>query len=384
MTDRDWWLRVRAVLSTRGTEVAALLVVLALVGGWVTYTTHVAPETTTEERVVGSWSRTAEFGHGATVRNPNPVFEEGERLSNRSVYFTRVSPVLDGNYTLEYAATDDERLDATVRLGLVVQGVTGEGGEEVLWRSRTTLDTRSASDLRPGETLRVPFSLSVPEVRNRTDEITSTLGTTGETEVFVLADVRLQRSGAGGTDERTFQQELLVVPEQDVYRVEGDGPSSEQFETTETVQVKQAYGLPRTVGGPFVLLVAVLGLVALGIGYRRDEFDLSDQEREWLAYRSDRTEFDEWIHAVQLPSEAYDLPRARADSLAALVDFAIDTDRAVVEPPDGDVFYVVHDGYLYTYTAPLPPDWNEAGQVDRSPTTLTGESQESEIESKTD
>jgi len=388
MGDRERWLRARAVLSNRGAEIAALLVVLALIGGWITYTTHVDPGTTTEERVVSSWSRTAGFEHGATVRNPNPVFEEGQRLSNRSVYFTRVAPVLDGNYTLEYAATDGERLNATVRLGLVVQGVTDDGDNEaVLWRTATTLEEGTTSDLRPDETLRVPFSIDVPEVRNRTDEITSTFGTVGETEAFVLADVRLERAGAdgtGGADGRTFQQELTVVPEQDVYRVTDNGMSRERFETTETVRVEREYGLPRAAGGPLVLLVTTSGLLVLGVGYRRGAFELTEQEREWLTYRADRAEFDEWIHTVQLPSEANDLPRARADSLAALVDFAIDVDGGVVEPPEEDVFYVVHDGYLYSYTAPLPPDWNEAELTGSNPTTLTGEAQEDEVGTGTD
>jgi hypothetical protein len=381
MDETDWQLRARAVLSNRGTEVAALLVVLALIGGWVTYTTHVDPGTTTEERVVASWSRTAGFDHGATVRNPNPVFGEGERLSNRTIYFTRVSPVLDGNYTLGYAATDGGPLNATVRLGLVIQGVTGEEGEEPLWRTTRALGSRSASDLRPGETLRVPFSLDVREVQNRTDGVTSTLGSIGETEVFLLADVRLERGGAAGGDGRTFQQELGLVPERSTYRVTGGRPSAERYETTETVRVSRDYGPFREVGGPFVLLSAAVGLCALGAGFWRDAFDLTDQEREWLGYRSDRDEFDEWVHTVQLPSEAHDLPRARADSLAALVDFAIDVDGAVLEPPEGGVFYVVHDGYLYTYTAPLPPDWNEA---EPSPTTLTEEGREPESDTGTD
>jgi hypothetical protein len=163
--------------------------------------------------------------------------------------------------------------------------------------------------------------------------------------------------------------------------VTGGGPSSQQYETTGTVRVEREYGLPRAVGGPLVLSAALIGLLALGVGYWRGEFELTDQEREWLAYRADRAEFGEWIHTVQLPSEAQDLPRARADSLAALVEFAIDVDSGVVEPPEGDVFYVLHDGYLYTYTAPLPPDWNEAKP---SPTTLTDETEGTGIETETD
>lgn len=381
MEDTDRWLRARAVLSNRGVEVAVLLVVLALIGGWITYTTHVDPGTETEERVVTSWSRTAGFEHGAIVRQSNPVFDEGDRLSNRSVYFTQVAPVLEGNYTLGYAATDGETLTATIDLALVVQGATGEEGAEPLWRTETTIDRRSATDLRPGETLRVPFSIDVPAVRNQSEDIASTLGTVGETEIFVRASVRLERGGEQGADERTFNQTLGVVPEPDVYRVTDGGQSIEQYETTETVQVTRGHGFPRTVGGPLVLLLSVVGLLGLGLGHQSNAFALTEQEREWLAYRTDRAEFEEWIHTVQLPSEVHDLPQARAASLAALVDFAIDVDSGVVESPDGDVFYVIHDGFLYTYTAPLPPDWNE---VKPSPTTLTDGPTEDEVESKRD
>lgn len=370
MGDRDWGLRARAVLSERWMEVAMVLVVVALVGGWVTYTAHVEPGTTTEERVVDSWSRTAGFDHGATITDANPVFEEGERLPNRTVYFTRVAPVVDGNYTFGYAASDDGRLNATVTLELVVRGVSNdfETEGEPLWQTATSIERRSVADLRPGETMRVPFSIDVPAARNRTDDITSELGVGGGADMFVRATVVATPQSDGRT--QTFEQNLTIAPEESTYQVTGGGVSRERYEVTESVTVERSYGPIRSIGGPVVLVGSLVALLALGLGQRRGEFDLTDQERRWLAYRTDRAEFDEWIHTVSLPSEAYDLPRARAESLSELVDFAIDVDSGVVEPPEAGVFYVINDGYLYTYTAPLPPDWNEA-EVEPSPTTLT-------------
>ncbi len=88
------------------------------------------------------------------------------------------------------------------------------------------------------------------------------------------------------------------------------------------------------------------GLVAVR---SRGRLALSSTEQELLAYEDEREDFDEWISTIKLPDEAFDLPRAEAASLGALVDFAIDTDNSVIEDPDDGAYYVVHDGYLYTY-----------------------------------
>jgi hypothetical protein len=218
--------------------------------------------------------------------------------------------------------------------------------------------------------MRVPFSIDVPAARNRTDEITSELGVGDAADMFVRATVSATPQSDGRTRTQTFEQNLTITPQESTYRVTGGGVSRERYEVTESVTVERSYGPIRSMGGPVVLVGSLAVRLALGLGQRRGAFNLTDQERRWLAYRTDRAKFDEWIHTVRLPSEAHDLPRARAESLGELVDFAIDVDSGVVEPPEAGVFYVVNDGYLYTYTAPLPPDWNEA-EVESSPTTLT-------------
>jgi hypothetical protein len=39
-------------------------------------------------------------------------------------------------------------------------------------------------------------------------------------------------------------------------------------------------------------------------------------------------------------------------SLGGLADVAIDSDTAVIEDPEDERFYVVHDGYRYVYVPP--------------------------------
>jgi hypothetical protein len=50
----DWLLRLRALLNKQFTVVVAALIVLALIGGWMTYTVHATHNTTTEEHSVSS------------------------------------------------------------------------------------------------------------------------------------------------------------------------------------------------------------------------------------------------------------------------------------------------------------------------------------------
>ncbi|SEO81417.1 hypothetical protein SAMN04487948_105289 [Halogranum amylolyticum] len=55
------------------------------------------------------------------------------------------------------------------------------------------------------------------------------------------------------------------------------------------------------------------------------------------------------------PPETLDRPRAEAESLSDLVDFAIDANTGVVESPAGDSFFVVTDECLVTYEPPSVP-----------------------------
>lgn len=89
------------------------LVAIAAVGGYLTYTGHVAPGTDTTTRQVSSWQSSGSFSHNATVRNGTSAFPEGEVLEDRSVYLQRVAPVLDGAFTYTYSASNESDLTAS-------------------------------------------------------------------------------------------------------------------------------------------------------------------------------------------------------------------------------------------------------------------------------
>ncbi|MFC6875172.1 DUF5305 domain-containing protein [Halobellus marinus] len=347
----NWLLRLRALLDEQFVVVVAALVVLALVGGWLTYTTHASPNTTTEERIASSWQTTGSFNHSATVTEKNSVYPVGTTLTNRSIYFTDISPWFNGTYTFRYDASERGDLNGRVALQFVLQSVEeNQESTTVVWQTNRSLETTSSDSIQPGETIRVPFSVNMNETTNRTEVIDEQLDNApGQPEVVIRATVDIQGTVNGQQVDHVVEHTLPVALEQGTYRPANQGRITDQYEATRTVTVQQTYGPLRTIGCPALLFgsgVVLGGLVAVR---SRGRLALSSTEQELLAYEDEREDFDEWISTIKLPDEAFDLPRAEAASLGALVDFAIDTDNSVIEDPDDGAYYVVHDGYLYTY-----------------------------------
>jgi hypothetical protein len=322
----------------------------------VTYATHVAPGTTSEERVVSTWESRGTFDHAATVTRENPLFPVGSQLQDRTVYFSEVAPVLNGSYVFGYSASDGGELTASVDLDLVTRSVAegdGEDGGTVFWETTRTLRESGPTTVRPGRTTEVPFSVNVSAVGAERDRIESGLGgTPGTLRTVVQATVDVEGTVNGRAVDTRQVHSLPVALEGNTYRVGPVDPQGEQFRATRTVTRTRTYGPLRSIGGPALCLVGLAGLAAVGVARSRGRIELTPAERSWLDYREQRSEFDEWITTFSLPPEAFDRPRAEAASLGDLVDFAIDTDGGVVESPDGDAYYVVGEEFVYAYTAP--------------------------------
>lgn len=346
-------LRFRAFLDRWFTVVAALLVVSAAIGGWATYATHAAPETTTEQRVDSSWNAAGDFEHGATVTENNSVYPLGTTLTNRSVYFHRIAPELNGSFDFAYGASEGGELDVAVDLYAEHRAVEERDGEEtVVWRRTRPLAETTADAVRPGETTTVPFAVDVRELRNETDRIENELGgTRGEAEVLVRADVRVTGTVNGEEVNRTLGYSLPVQFDGGAYRIEGETAEREEFASTSAVAVERTRSPVASLGAPLTFLASLIGIGALASVRRRGTL-IGDDEREVLAYRDDRSEFDEWISTMSLPDRIDDLPRAEAESLADLANFAIDADRGVVHDPDRGEYLVLRDGTVYAYEPP--------------------------------
>ncbi len=340
--------RARAVLARGYPAVVVCLLLAAALGGWLTYGAYADPGTHTESRTVDRWSLHGEFDHDATVTNGTGVpFEAGATLANRSVYFLGITPTLDGRFGVTYEG--DRPVDARVRTRLVVRGVervTGDREPTTYWRRTRPLGTHEVR-LEDGARAEVPLRVDVARTVREARNASRRLGTGGRIELRVRTTVTATR--AGRTETATFV--TPITPDRALYRVDGETETA-TFAREETVTVANEPGSAATVGGPLLIVVGLSGAAGLASARRRGALALSPAERAWLGYRDDRTDFDEWIARVRLPSGARHLPTGEAESLADLVDVAVDTDAAVLEDPETGVYSVVHDGYRYVFEPP--------------------------------
>jgi len=368
-------LRIRAVLNEwSGMTIVALLAIV-VVGGVLGYGAYIDPGTHQEQRVVNEWGVNGSFTHQSTVRNVSfdTPFEPNTTVHNRTVYFQRIMPILAGQFVFRSPEAEN-RINLTIDRRLVVenveQTVRSEEQPTVYWRETRNLGINQTVH-QPGDTTTVPFSVNVTRTFEEAQNVTEQLDSPGQVRSEILVTVVATRQ-TNGAQTRQFTFTLPIMSESGIYRVQNN-PSDETFTETTTVTVENEPSALQRVGGPLLLAVGLLGLLGLGVGRYRGAFEVTDAEREWLAYRSDRAEFDEWISRVRLPDEARDLPVAEVETLADLVDVAIDSDNPVLESPGGDAYHVVHDGYRYTFETPPEPEYDDPLTVGEAEAPSDGE-----------
>jgi hypothetical protein len=355
-------LRLRALLDRQFAVVVLVLLIAGAAGAVLTYDTYAQPTTATVSDEVTVWAPDGEFTHGATVIENETrtagIFAPGQRVSDREFYYVSIMPVLSGEFRYGYAAESGD-LDVTVEQTLLVRSV-GERDDRPVeyWRETEALGTERTR-LSPGETVAAPYRVNVSDAAVRAEQIRRRLGDPGETRVSVNVSVTLAGTAGGRDVDRTIEYGLPLTVDDQIYRVESASDVGPVTQTQQRTVARDPDPL-RAVGGPALLVVSLAGLAVLGYARRADRLTLSDAERAWLDYRDDRSDYDEWISTVHLPKEARTLPVGRPESLAALVDLAIDTDSAVLESPEGDQYHVLHDGYRYTFESPPDPTANGA------------------------
>lgn len=335
--------RVRQFLSENRTVVVAVLLLVAAVGAGMVYLTHVDPSVTYEERTVADATTTSEYDYSATVREENSVFPVGTELTDRSHFFTRISPVLDGTYTVTYAS-DDGELEATTELVLVVESSTGG---ETLWRDESHLATERGENGRAS----AAFTLDVTEIRDRIAAIERDLGTTRGAEVAVVARTTIDGTLAGEGVSDTLVHELSVDPGEETYRVDSSTEPTASIQRTERRAVEADHGLLRNLGSILLLVVPLLLAGAIVTADLLGRLAPADVARRSLAFERQRRAFDDWISRGRISIDDVE-PTVETETLEDLVDVAIDSDNRVIETIDGDRYYVLADGVLYTFTPP--------------------------------
>lgn len=344
------WLRWRARLAEFFAVVVLLALLVLALGGGLTYLTFAEPGTVTETETVASWQTAPTYDHQAVVQRDSLVFSEGTVLSNRGLYFTQLSPVLEGRFSYGVSGAPGE-VDLDVTSTLLIRSVNDDGG--VYWRVTEPLDEATVT-IGTDQRVETAFEVNVTTVRQRIQAIESDLGTSvGTTEVLVRSAV----SASGTVADEAFSDAdtytLEIDPGSETYTVESDA-EGESFSRTREVTREETYGPARQAAGPLLILLGLAGLVGLAVGRHRGVFELSPAERDRLEFYADREEFDEWITTGSVPESARGGVEVHVDDLEGLVDVAIDSEARVIEDAAGGAYYVLGDELVYTYTPPAP------------------------------
>jgi len=347
--------RARAFLDRHTGTIVAVLVVCALLGGYLTYGTHIDPGVETETIEESSWSSSGQYSHQARVTMNTPVFDRGDVLRDRPSYFNSVTPILNGTLRYAYEATEGGELRVEAEHALVLRSVSDADGEESVeyWRIEEPLGSATAESVGPADTVRAPFRLNVTATGLRLDAIEEDLGgTPGQTEILVQSDVTITGTRNGANVDRTRTYEMRIDPEGNVYSVEGDEAQTDSGSQTRDVSVEATYGPVRGIGAPLLVLVSLIGCLGLAVGRWQGIVDVTETEREWLEYAASSREYEEWISRGRIPDEALAGPRISVETLDGLVDVAIDSNRRVLEDRDRGVCVALVDGLAYTYNVP--------------------------------
>lgn len=350
---RKWLGQLRLFVADNAGVLAIALLVVASLGGVASYTAYADPGTEIEQQQVSNWRSTAAYTHEATVQSETDVFEQGEKLTDQDIYLESITPALNGTLRYSYQASGDGTLAASATLTLVLRSV---GEDTVFWRDERTLTTEPVASLGPTEELSVPFSLNITQQQRRIEDIEQQLGgTPGETEILVRSQLRLTGQRNGEPVNSTIEHGLSIQTGGGTYSVSSDGPATDSGREIERTVVPASYGPLRSLGAPAVFVLAVIGLAALGVGEITDWTTVTEQERAWLAFQSERQTFEEWITAGTVPPDATTGRVAAVDSLEGLVDVAIDSNRRVIEDESSEMFAVLLDETTYRYDPPSPP-----------------------------
>lgn len=343
-------------VRTRVNRLFVVLVVVCVasvaVGGYLTYDAHVeAPETVTEEQTAGTWTVEAEFDHAATVNRDSEPFSAGDRLTNRPLYFTSVTPILDVSYVLTHETTSDEPTSATTDFSLVISAVQETNSETVThWKISEPLENGEGITVRDGRTSVTTVQVNVQQVRSRIAAVQSNLGSTpGNIRVELVADTAITGQLDDTPIDATRTDRLRLNPQGSVYTVSTAVQSPTTRETTTSVARTVPPSSLSLYGGPIILVAGLSGILILLVGRTSGWLEVTESERARYRFITTRSDLDEWISTADIPP-AGNRHIAQTATLADLVDIAINSGQPVIE--NNGEYVTIVDNVMYMYVAP--------------------------------
>lgn len=332
-----------------------IVLILALItagGGWLTYTTILAPGTHAEERVVSSWQVDGEFNYSATVINDTPVFDKGDVRRNRKFYITNATPILDGTFNFQLIEGDG---NATVKTrARLVHYAAHKESEKRIWNISTPLTT-NRQQLTTETPSTTAFTVNASSVRNLNRRLLRRHGSlyrVADLGTSVVVSAQVNGTIDGKRVQRVFNYRLPINSTKDYYDISSaKKPKKQQVAVTRREMVPNQPGVPSIIGSLASLLVPLAMLAGLFYGRENDWFDVSQTARADAKRAKLRSEFEEWVTEGTVDIE--DRSTITVESLGGLVDVAIDSSSRVIEDTETGVYVVRADDVWYQFT----PDW---------------------------
>lgn len=326
--------RVEHVLVTRGPLVIIGLVVLGLLamlaGGW--FYTH--PSTSSVENRTQVVDFHGELHTSALVTNSQSIYPAGTRVRDEPVYYLSANP----NLTIATTLTPNSGSGkANVSIRYLVRRVAKHHGKTFFSHTRVLGSTPPQTG-----TTHLNRTLDVSAFLNRTAAVQKRVGDAGQLTTTVIVNVHYQKGKVSGTKNVTAS----LQQQGDWYAF-----PSKSFSVTRYRSHVEQWPNPRNwwlIGGLLGTGVVLLAAgVVLIVRYRRE---YQNANPVWYRHQATKAAYAEWITEGSRPDE-FPEPIAAVDTLAGLVDIAIDSDRRVVHDTDWGGFYVLDDAgtYLYTY-----------------------------------
>ncbi|EMA32376.1 DUF5305 family protein [Halobiforma nitratireducens] len=359
-TAETGWLELRALLAEYRTALVIAFVVLLTLGAWMSYGAYAEPGVETNQRLESAWTATGELSHQATVTESTEVFPNGTVLEDEPLYYAAIAPELEGEFAAGYEADSARDVEVTVTVDLVYSAEDPEA-ETVYWHQEERLVSVNESSVEPGEAVDAAFAVDVTEVGAAIDEIENELGASpGQTDIRLEIEREIEGEIEGEYRRAVDPYAVSLEYDGNTYELEGADTYDETHdEEYETVTTPATPGPLRSIGGPAVLGVGLVGLVGTAVASRRLP-EPTRAEREWLAYRDHHEQYAGVITRARLPpstcaDESERHGTVTVESLEELAGLGIDVGAAILFDRRTDRYVVRHGGTTYVYDPPSPP-----------------------------
>lgn len=325
-------LRAKQLVARHGTTIAAVLAVLGVVLVGVGAVEYATPPSTEVTESMDSQTIRSEVHTNITASGDTPLYDAGTALVDEPIYLFASSPTVTVRQRTSVPADQavDVRQNITLRYQLSRDGKTYWTDARVLAANDTTTSTGTAV---------TTASLNVRTVKERVAKLRKSAGQTGVVDAHLVVSTTYNTAEYSGS---VSEKASLTVLDGG-YRI--DRPTAERTHSRQrarrvAVPTRDALPYLLPLGTGSVLLVAAAGVAA---GQRR-RFDSERIESELATRR-----YREWISAGTLPGSP-DGTVVDIDSLADLVDTAIDTDSRVVYDEAKGVYAVLDGPVVYRYS----------------------------------